>query len=385
MTRAGAVRIAVVGVGNVGKRHARELSLGKVRGATLSAVCDPDPGALVGFGDVPGFSTQSQLLAAELADAVLIATPHYDHTPLAIEALTAGMHVLVEKPLAVHKADALRMLAAYERRSNPKPVFAEMLVLRTDPRFVRLREMIEGGELGPLRRMHWTITDCLRTDAYYRSGGWRATWAGEGGGVLLNQCPHNLDLWQWLFGMPARVHAFCGFGRRHPIAVEDEVTAYLEYDSGTNGVFIASTGEAPGSNVLEVVGDLGSVLVERHGLKVTRNGTSTLELLRTGAARVSPANVWSERIPLEHGPSPLTGMIQNFVNAILEGEALVAPASEGLSGVELANAMIYSGITRQTVELPLDPALYATELARLSQRERSASAQCAPSDRERGD
>jgi predicted dehydrogenase len=149
------------------------------------------------------------------------------------------------------------------------------------------------------------------------------------------------------------------------------VTAYLEYESGTNGVFIASTGEAPGSNVLEVVGDLGKVVVERHGLKVTRNGTSTLELLRTGPARVQPADARIEQIALVHGPNPLTGMIQNFVNAILEGEALIAPASEGRSGVELANAMIYSGITKQTVELPLDPALYMAELARLIQRERA--------------
>jgi len=367
MTRS--LRIAVVGVGNVGGSHARELLLGKVRGANLAAVCDPNAEALARFAGVPGFTSQSQLLAAGLADAVLIATPHYDHAPLSIEALAAGLHVLVEKPLAVHTADASNMLAAYARRPNRAQLFGEMLVLRTDPRFLRLRGLIQSGKLGTLRRMHWTITDCLRTDAYYRSGGWRATWAGEGGGVLLNQCPHQLDLWQWLFGMPARLHAFCGFGRMHPIAVEDQVTAYLEYDSGTNGVFIASTGEASGSNVLEVVGDLGRVVVDSHGLKVIRNGTSTLELLRSGPARVARVDAAIEEIPLVHGPSPLTGMIQNFVNAILEGEALIAPASEGFSGVELANAMIYSGITKQTVELPLDPALYVAELARLIQRE----------------
>jgi predicted dehydrogenase len=362
--------IAVVGVGNVGGCHARDLLLGKVRGAKLAAVCDTSPEALSRFPDLPAFANQSAMLATWIADAVLIATPHYDHAPLSIEALAAGLHVLVEKPLAVHQADALQMLAAYERRPKPSQLFAEMLVLRTDPRFLRLRALIQSGELGSLRRMNWVITDCLRSDAYYRSGGWRATWRGEGGGVLLNQCPHSLDLWQWLFGMPARVHAFCGFGRMHPISVEDQVTAYLEYDSGVNGVFVASTGEAPGSNCLEVVGDLGKVLVERHGLTVTRNATSTLELLRNGPARLPKGSVSTEDIPLEHGASPLTGMIQNFVNAILEGEALVAPASDGLASVELANAMIYSGITKQTVALPLDPALYVAELARLIERER---------------
>jgi len=362
--------IAVVGVGNVGGSHARELLLGKVRGAALVAVCDTHPEALARFPGLPAFSNQSALLAAGLADAVLIATPHYDHAPLAIEALAAGLHVLVEKPLAVHTADALQMLAAYERRPKPSQLFAEMFVLRTDPRFLRLRALIQSGQLGTLRRMHWVITDCLRTDAYYQSGGWRATWRGEGGGVLLNQCPHSLDLWQWLFGMPARVHAFCGFGRMHPIAVEDQVTAYLEYESGTNGVFVASTGEAPGSNCLEVVGDLGKVVVESHGLKITRNPRSTLELLRSGPARLPKTTAETEEIRLTHGPSPLTGMIQNFVNAILEGEALVAPACEGLESVELANAMIYSGITGKTVTLPLDPALYVAEIARLIERER---------------
>lgn len=365
-----AVRIAVVGVGNVGTGHARELLLGRVRRASLSAVCDTSADALARFASVPGFRTQSALLASGLADAVLIATPHYDHTPLAIEALAAGLHVLVEKPLAVHKADALQMLAAYEQRPKQSQLFAEMLVLRTDPRFLHLRGLIERGELGRLRRIHWAITDCLRTDAYYRQSGWRATWRGEGGGVLLNQCPHSLDLWQWLFGMPRRVHAFCGFGRMHPIEVEDQVTAYLEYDDGTNGVFVASTGEAPGSNRLEIVGDLGQVVVEPDGLKVTRNETSTWELLRTGPARLPKAKLTTEHVPLGHGPSPLTGMIQNFVDAILEGDALVAPAIEGLASVELANAMIYSGICRQTVELPLDPALYMAELARLIQHER---------------
>ncbi|HKO50049.1 MAG TPA: Gfo/Idh/MocA family oxidoreductase [Polyangiaceae bacterium] len=366
-----ALRIAVVGVGNVGGSHARELSLGKVRNATLAAVCDSSPEAVARFPNVPCFASQTALLAEGLADAVLIATPHYDHTPLAIEALAAGLHVLVEKPLAVHQADALRMIAAYDQRPKQSQRFGEMLVLRSDPRFLHLRALIQNGELGALRRMHWVITDCLRTDAYYRSSGWRATWRGEGGGVLLNQCPHSLDIWQWLFGMPASVHAFCGFGRMHPIAVEDQVTAYLEYESGASGVFVASTGEAPGSNCLEVVGDLGKVVVERQGLKVTRNGSSTWELLRTGPARLPKASAPTEDIPLVHGSSPLTGMIQNFVNAILEGEALVAPAIEGLASVELANAMIYSGITKQTVALPLDPALYAAELARQILHERT--------------
>ncbi len=359
------VRIAVIGIGRIGAVHARELSLGNILRATLSAVCDSDPEALARFPGVPSFADSRSLLAAGVADAVLIATPHYDHTPLAIEALAAGFHVLTEKPLAVHKADCLRMLEAYEQRPNKAQVFAEMFNLRTDPRFLKLRELIALGELGTLRRMNWIITDWFRTEAYYRSGGWRATWRGEGGGALLNQCPHNLDLWQWLFGMPKRVHAFCGFGTFHDIEVEDRVTAYLEYEQGTSGVFVTTTGEAPGTNRLEVVGDLGKVVLDSAGLEFTRNQASMMEFVKNSPDRYTRPASSTVHIPLAAGGRQHNGIIANFVNAILDGEALIAPASEGVASVELSNAMIYSGLTKQTVELPLDAALYAQELDRL--------------------
>ena len=359
------VRVGVVGVGQVGTVHAREIALGTVRGATLAAVCDTSPAALAAFPAVPSFSSGEQLIASGAIEALLIATPHYDHTPLAIAALDAGLHVLVEKPLAVHKADCLKMIAAYERRPNPRQVFAEMLSQRVEPRFLALRKLIASGELGALRRVNWIVTDWFRSDAYYRSSSWRATWRGEGGGVLLNQAPHSLDAWQWLFGMPARVHAFCGFGRSHAIEVEDQVTAYLEYEDGMNGVFVTSTGETPGSNRLEVTGDLGRVVLEGSSLRFDRNAASTSEFIRHGAARNARPAWQTESESLSPSDNPRRAVMQNFVAAILEGEDLIAPASEGMASVELANAMIYSSVTGRTVELPLDPALYAAELARL--------------------
>jgi len=359
------VRIAVVGVGRMGAAHARELALGNVPRATLAALCDTSSDALVGFPGVPRFSNSAELYASGLLDAVLIATPHYAHTPLAIEALSLGLHVLTEKPLAVHKADCLAMIAAYQQRPNSAQVFAEMFSLRLDPRFLKLKALIQNGELGVLRRMNWIITDWFRTEAYYRSGGWRATWRGEGGGVLLNQCPHNLDLWQWLFGMPARVHAFCGFGSFHEIEVEDQVTAYLEYEGGTTGVFVTSTAEAPGTNRLEVVGDLGKVVLDECGITLTSNAISSMAVLKHAQEpQLKPAST-TELLTIPPGKNLRNALIQNFVNSILEGEPLVCPASEGVFSVELANAMIYSALSRQTVDLPLDPALYAATLARL--------------------
>ena len=359
------LRLGIIGVGSMGALHARDLLAGKVERAELTAVCDIDPRALARFPEISGYASSDELIASGHVDAVLIATPHYDHTPLAIAALAAGLHVLTEKPLAVHKADCLKMITAYEHRPKSSQVFAEMFNLRADPRFIKLRSLIRGGELGTLRRMNWIITDWFRTEAYYRSGGWRATWRGEGGGALLNQCPHNLDLWQWLFGMPERVHAFCGFGTFHDIEVEDRVTAYLEYPNGTTGVFVTTTGEAPGTNRLEIAGDLGKIVLDAEGIHLTRNEASMMQFVKESPERYTMPKTTTELIPLKSGGAFHNVITQNFVNAIFDGEPLIAPAPEGIFSVELSNAMIYSGLAKKTVELPLDAETYAQELARL--------------------
>jgi predicted dehydrogenase len=359
------IRVGIVGLGNMGSVHARELQAGRVTGARLVAVCDIDPDRLAAFGDVPGFVDSAELIRSGLADSVLVATPHYDHTPITIDALGQGLHVLCEKPLAVHKADCESMLDAYARRPNAKQVFAEMLNQRTDPLYGRLRSLVRAGELGDVQRIQWTITDWFRPEAYYRSSNWRATWRGEGGGLLSNQCPHNLDLWQWIFGMPRSVRAFCGFGRFHAIEVEDQVTAYLEYASGATGVFIASTGEAPGTNRLEVAAERGKVVLEGGTFSFTRNEVPASEFSRTTREPFSAPPVWNIQVPVSSRGSQHLGILQNFANAIREGEPLLAPAIEGIHGVELANAMIYSALKAETVSLPLDADVYATELERL--------------------
>ncbi len=259
------VSLGIIGTGQRGRAHARMLLDGEIPGCALSAVCDVVPAATQPFPGIPTFCSLAEMIASESCDAVLIATPHYSHTFLGIEALEAGLHVLVEKPISVHKADCERLLAAHRSK---KQVFAAMFNQRTDPYYQKVRDLVRGGELGKIQRINWIITDWFRPEAYYASGGWRATWAGEGGGVLLNQCPHNLDLFQWIFGMPQRVRGFCQFGRHHEIEVEDEVTAYFEYDDGKTGVFITSTGEAPGTNRLEITGDQGKLVMEGDSLRL---------------------------------------------------------------------------------------------------------------------
>jgi predicted dehydrogenase len=343
------VRVGVIGVGSMGAVHARCLAEGKVPGASLSAVADP-VAELTAFSEAKAFSDPQAMLDSGVVDAVLIATPHFSHTSWGIAALTAGLHVLVEKPVCVHLAEGRRLIAAHQ---NPAQVFAAMFNQRTDPHYLKLRELIHSGELGEIRRVQWVVTNWFRSQAYYDSGGWRATWAGEGGGVLLNQSPHNLDLFQWLFGMPTALRAFCHYGKYHQIEVEDEVTAYCEFANGSTGLFVTSTGEAPGVNRLEVFAERGRVEVTAEGLQWQRNVQGSREFSDTTSERFASPESWQVTIPVAGQGEQHLGIMKNFITAIREGVPLIAPAKEGLASVELANAMLYSSHLGETLRLPL--------------------------------
>jgi predicted dehydrogenase len=275
------------------------------------------------------------------------------------------LHVLVEKPLSVHKADCDRLIAAYHARPKQEQVFGAMFNQRTDPHYAKVRELIVNGELGEIRRVNWIVTDWFRTEAYYASGGWRATWKGEGGGVLLNQCLHNLDVVAWLLGMPARVRGFAKLGRFHHIEVEDDVTAYLEFPGGATGTFVTSTGETPGTNRFELVGTRGKVVLEQNRLTFLRNEQDMVEWSRTSKVGFSKPDTWTCELPIEVHPSPHAALMTNFVNAILDHEPLIAPGEDGLHSVELANVILYSSLLDRTVELPMDGADFEKKLQQL--------------------
>jgi len=359
------VRIGIVGVGGMGSHHARYIQEGKVSRGKLTAVCDIDPTKLQTFQNVKTFTSSDALIASGEVDAVMVATPHYAHTTVGIAALKAGLHLLVEKPISVHKADCERLIAAYKARPKKSQVFAAMFNQRTDPHFIRVRKLIEDGELGQIRRTNWIITNWFRTQAYYNSGGWRATWRGEGGGVLLNQCPHNLDLFQWICGMPSKVRAFCSLGKYHTIEVEDDVTAYFEYANGATGIFITTTGEAPGTNRLEIAGDRGKVVVENGNVTFTRNEIPGDTFLKTSKESFATPAIWNIEIPVNGCGGQHQEITQNYVDAILDGKPLIAPAVEGIHSVELANAMIYSSLSGKTIDLPLNGAAYEKTLKKL--------------------
>ena len=353
------IRLGIIGLGGMGQVHAKNLLAGKVARCELVAACDAVEDNLQKFPQLRAFATPETLFAARCVDAVLIATPHFAHTSLGIAALQAGLHVLVEKPISVHRADAERLIAAH---TNKTQVFAAMFNQRTDPFYQVIRTLVRGGELGAIRRVNWTITNWFRTHAYYGMGGWRATWKGEGGGVLLNQCPHNLDLFQWIFGMPARATGFCSFGRYHDIEVEDDVTAYFEYADGLHATFITSTGEAPGTNRLEIAAERGRLVYEDDKITYTRNDVPMGEFSLTSPEAFGRPTTTDVPVTAPDHGGQHNAILQNFTDAILDGTPLLSPAEEGLHSVELANAILLSAWTGRAVDLPLDGAVYERAL-----------------------
>ena len=359
----GKVKIGIVGIGSMGTDHVDHVIA--LPNTELTAICDRSFALLEAddYPDLPRYTSYERMLDAADLDAVIIATPHYDHPDMCLQAFERGLHVLVEKPIAVHVKEALRLLdgARAAKRDNPELIFAAMFMQRTWGQWRKVKSVIESGALGSLMRCTWIITDWFRTQYYFDSRSWRGAWASEGGGVLMNQCPHNLDLYQWFTGMPALVNGQVSFGKHHRIEVEDEVTAHFQHDNGMVGHFIASTGESPGTNRLEIAGDCGKLVYEHDELVLYRNEWPSSQhireapLKRGGKLPVSrEAIAFDARRTNQH-----EWVIENFADAILNGADLIAPAEEGLNSVILNNAIILSAHKGATVSLPLDPQVYA--------------------------
>lgn len=368
------LRFGIIGFGNMGAHHARSITGGLVDGAALSAICDTSPEQLekarAAYPEIPVFATHRELLAARAADAVLVATPHYDHPPIALDAFAADVHVLCEKPVAVSVSAARQLNAEYESKYQDKVKFGIMFQQRAYKLHAKLKELIDAGEVGEIRRVTWVVTDWFRTWAYYASGGWRATWAGEGGGVLINQCPHNLDLLQWITGMmPSRVTAVAHIAKTHPIEVEDEVNAILEYPNGATGHFVTTTGEAPGANRLEIAGDRGRLVAENGRLTFFRTRESVDHIARTSRKLFHHVETWTCEIPVAADPGKHHEQVAAaFVRWVRGQGEPIAAGVEGVRGLELGNAMLMAGLTRQPVDLPIDGGQFDAFLEDLKRR-----------------
>ena len=366
------VRLGIIGYGNMGTGHTRNLLKGKCPEIVLAAVADLDAARLEAcradfkkwneenpdqyYAEPMLFESAEAMMDAKVVDAVLIAVPHYDHPRLVMEAMDRGLHVMCEKPAGVYTLQVREMMA--EADHHPELKFGMMFNQRTNHIYRKVKEIMDSGELGAIKRTSWIITNWYRPQAYYDSGAWRATWSGEGGGVLLNQCPHNLDLWQWICGMPVTVDVKMHFGKWHDIEVEDDVTAYVEYENGATGTFITTTGDTPGTNRLEIVCDGGTI--------ITDGGSITLLKLETPESQFSATNKTpfaapkAQRVEVEtDGQNPQhVGVMNAFAAAILRDEPMVADGREGIFGLTLSNAMHLSAWTGKPVTLPFDEMLY---------------------------
>lgn len=352
------LRLGVVGLGNIGKQHIGHILAGAVSSCRVTAVAARSDSGLAEQIGATQYSDYRALVDSGDCDAVLVATPTLSHLEIGEYVLAAGLHLLMEKPLGLSVAEGEQLLAACANEQ----VFALMLNQRTDPVFARMKALIDEGVLGELQRTHWTMTNWFRPEVYYQVSDWRATWRGEGGGLLVNQCIHNLDIFQWLAGMPSRIRGFCGFGKYHEIEVEDEATAYLEYANGATGVFIGSTGEAPGVNRLDLVGDRGMLSYDGDKLLLCENTPGTAQFNHEtrdmfGQPQVSEQDLTPTETVNQHAM-----VIQNFVDAILQGASLIAPAREGLNSLAIANAILWSAWSGAAADLPLDSAGYQQAL-----------------------
>ena len=356
------VRLGIIGVGNMGSGHAANILAGKCPEIELTAVADRREARRQWAKDtLPEgtaiFEEGSDLIQSGLCDAVHICTPHYQHPTLAMEAFAAGLHVMCEKPAGVYTKAVREMNEAAEKSGK---VFAMMFNQRTNCVYRKMHEMVHSGQLGELKRVNWIITDWYRTQIYYDSGDWRATWDGEGGGVLLNQCPHQLDLLQWICGLPKTVQAFCQEGKWHDIEVEDDV--YLQFANGATGVFVTTTGDAPGTNRFEVTGTLGKLVCENDKLTFWKLAQDEREFCRTATEGFAQPQCQQVEVETDGENLQHVGVLNAFAGKILHGTPLVAEGTEGLGGLTLSNAMHLSSWLGRAVDIPFDEELFLSEL-----------------------
>lgn len=358
------VRLGIIGIGNMGSGHLKNILEGKVPEMEVTAVADRQESRRTWAKEnlpeaVVIFEEGKDLIAAGVCDGVLIAVPHYQHPELTIDAMNHGLHVMCEKPAGVYTKQVREMNEAAQKCDR---VFGMMFNQRTNCIYRKMHELVTSGELGAIKRVNWIVTDWYRTQSYYDSGSWRATWDGEGGGVLLNQCPHNMDLIQWICGMPSKVQAFCHNGKWHDIEVEDDVTAYLEYPNGATGVFVTTTADAPGTNRFEITLEMGKLVCENGKLMLYKLSENERTFCKTAKGGFDTPECTVTEVETDGENEQHVGVLKAFAGRILHGTPLVAEGLEGINGLTLSNAMHLSSWLKREVEIPFDEDLFLEEL-----------------------
>ena len=370
------VRLGIIGLGAQGSMYAKFIKSGMVPNMEIGAICDPDPEKApiveAEYPGVPFFTDYLELLDSDEVDAVVTCVPHYLHPEMGINALQRGVHALVEKPAGVY-TQQVKELNAYAA-SKPDLTFAIMFNQRNNPLYTKIKEIVDSGDIGKIRRTNWIITTWWRPQGYYDQSAWRATWGGEGGGVLVNQAPHQLDLWQWICGIPQSVYAKVAYGFRRDIAVEDEVTAVVDYGDGATGTFVTATHDLVGTDRFEILGDNGKIVVENSKTAtVTRlrkpeqelsAGMDMTDVMRLFTGELNTDDYYTTEVIEFDSPwgQQHAGVLQNFAANIQDGTPLIAPGSDGINGVRLANAIHLSSWTGREIPLDFDEDEYLIEL-----------------------
>lgn len=376
------VRYGIVGIGKQGTFYTKIFTKLNflVKGAQLTAVCDIKEErrkwATENLKGVKVFDNYLDMMKSGTVDVIMVETPHYYHPEIAKAAFENNLNVLCDKPAGVYTKQVREMNEA--AKAHGDKLFGMMFNQRTNPLYIKAKEIIDSGKLGDLTRIVWIITDWYRPAAYYNQGGWRGTWWGEGGGVLINQCPHQLDLFTWLAGLPVSVTATTSTVGRN-ISVENDVTAYCKFSNGATGVFITSTHDAPGTNRLEITGTGGKVVIEKGKLVFTENQMPEPEFSKTNkvfmgkpktkkyTAKLIPSVVFN----LFKAPPQHIGIIKNYTDVLLgKTDKFFAKGEEGIRGLTFSNAIHLSGWLHEEVKIPFDEDLYISELEKRKEEEK---------------
>lgn len=377
------VRLGIIGLGVQGSIYAEFITQGKVDDMVLGAICDIDVKKKAiseeKYPTIPFYEDYIEMLESGDVDAIITCVPHYLHPEIGIQALNRDIHTLVEKPAGIDakQVKKLNKVAA----SKPELTFGIMFNQRTNKLYQKVKQVIDNGEIGRIRATNWLITTWWRPQAYYDESAWRATWEGEGGGVLVNQAPHQLDLFQWICGMPKKVFANIKYGNHRDITVDNDATIVFEYGDGATGVFITRTHDLIGTDRLEILGDKGKIVVDNskeltiyrlHEDEAKTNARMKQEDVKTVVSGEGLQDIYTEKTTVfesKWGEQHIN-VLRNFTANILGEEPILAPGSDGIYGVELVNAIYLSSWLGKEVTLPVDEELFLQELNKKIEKEK---------------
>ena len=368
------LRVALIGFGGMGQTYAKMIFAGMVPGMVLKGVCCRNgAGQRLLNEEFPGvavYPDAGAMAAAEAEyDAVMIVTPHTSHIPLGLQFAALGKHLLLDKPAGVSAGDVQQLVDVCREKGL---AFGMIFNNRQLPAFRAAKAVLDSGALGELHRAVWVCNSWYRSPAYHRSASWRSSWAGECGGLMLNQNPHYLDMWQWFFGLPDRVYADMQFGRYNDFLVDDAVDIQFSYDNGFHGTFVSATGEAPGVNRLEIWGSKGKLTVA-DGARVylDENELSTEAFGKINTEKFAAIPHKERELPLEAPENPYGRVFENFARHILAGEELFADGTDGLKVAQLTNAIYLSGWEERRVRVPVDTQQYEEGLRKRQDMEKA--------------